>query len=76
MKSLIRFLTALTAAAALTFAAGCSKDAKQDMKDAGDHISEAADKTGDAISKTADQTGDAIKDAYDDTKEKVKDATE
>ncbi|QYY36939.1 hypothetical protein [Ruficoccus sp. ZRK36] len=76
MKSLNRILLALFAAALLTFAAGCSKEAKDDMKDAGDHISAAADKTGDAISETADKTGDAIKQGYEDTKEKVQEATE
>ena len=76
MKNTLRLLALLTAVFSLTLAAGCSKEAKDDMKDAGQNISDAADKTGDAISKTADQTGDAIKGAYEDTKDKVNEATE
>jgi len=43
------------------FAAGCSKETKDDMDHAGDQIKDAAESTGDAMKSAADDTAKALK---------------
>lgn len=65
MKALYRLMTVLFAAAMLTFAVGCEKSTGDHLEDAGESISDAADKATDSVGDAVEDAGDSVEDAAD-----------